>query len=443
MDEYSLIIRHNYLLCAASTMTALHVLLFLLYAVALSFLIKRNKSHAVIPRNAFVVIFLARILAGIVYGYIYSRPAYVETSDAWRIFSASLNQYNLLLHDPWEFLRSSFIFKGDISLTNFTQTESSYWNILKEVLLVKFEALFNVFSFGNYYVNVVLYNFLMMQASFAFFKTLERNFAGRSSLNLFSAFLIPSVVFWTSAVYKDGLLMALMFVICWQTQQFLDQGKKTTRFLLIVIPCLAVLFFLRTYCAFLIIPALSGWIACEKLSASPGKVFGFLYALAFIFVVLTTWAYPELNPLKVISSWQQAFIELTANSSLPAKPLKPTVGGLISNFPQSFNFAYLRPLLWENKGLQYLAFAMELFILQALLIYMLIKRAAGGIRWSGFTMFSLFLSLSGLLFIGYTVNIIGALVRYRCIYLPFLFAAVLGTLPDSIINRIYLLRRYR
>ena len=155
-------------------MTGLYIVLFILYTTLFCFFIIKAKAfrHPVISRGIFIACFLLKVLAGLIYGYIYSRQPYVTTSDAWQIFHGSLVEYNLFLHDPAGFFKTIFVFEGNTSFSNFSPTESSYWNVLKEVILIKFEGLLNLFSFGNYYVNMVIFNALIFLGSNAYLKRL-------------------------------------------------------------------------------------------------------------------------------------------------------------------------------------------------------------------------------------------------------------------------------
>jgi len=226
-------------------------------------------------------------------------------------------------------------------------------------------------------------------------------------------------------------------VIFRQTQKWLDREEGKLHYILVLTLSLTALFFLRTYSVLLIIPAIALWIVSEKFKVNAWKAFAAGYAFCGVVIFSSAWLSPEMNPLRILAAWQNAFIELKANSFLPARLLEPNARGVLKNFPQSFNFGFLRPLLWENKGLQYLPFAVELTALQALFLYALYKRTG----WKSLSVCLLVLGLSGLLFLGYTVNIIGAIVRYRSIYMPFLFAAVLSSIPDGSLSKTYRFRR--
>lgn len=411
-------------------MNLLHILLFLVYTMLCCLFIKKSKqfAHSSIYGYVFIGIFLLRLVAGFVYAYIYSLHPYNLHSDTWSIFRSSLEEYEILLKDPVRFVQTTFVFKGDISYSNFTQGGSSYWNILKEVILVKFEAVLNLFSFGNYYVNLVIFSFLMLLGSNYFFKTLEKVYPDRPFVNLLLAFLVPSTVFWTSAIYKDGLLFFLLSIVCYQTIKWLEGKRKIFSYLLILGVSLAGLFLLRTYVALLVVPALFGWVLSEKTRVNPVLIFPAVYGFALALAMVMKFIHPAFDFPALIASWQEAFLRAPANSALPAKKLEPTFFGLLKNLPQSFNFAFLRPLLWENKGKQYLLFALELFLMQLLFIYSLFQRSAPDRRRLIFRLFCFSLAFTGCLFLGYTVHIIGALVRYRSIFFPFLFAAVVSEL---------------
>ena len=217
------------------------------------------------------------------------------------------------------------------------------------------------------------------------------------------------MMFWTSAVYKDGLVFLLIAVICWQTMKWMRSRKNTPYYLLIIIPALAGLFLLRTYVPLLVIPPLIAWIIAEKSGIKPAWIFLGVYGVCALLVVTLKYISPALDAIRLVSVWQNAFLELPANSALPAAKLQPSLGGLIKNLPQSINFGLLRPLLWENKGLQYLPFAIELLAMQALFVFSLITAIRPTSRQAAFQLFCFCLAISACLFLGYTVHIIGAL----------------------------------
>jgi hypothetical protein len=81
----------------------------------------------------------------------------------------------------------------------------------------------------------------------------------------------------------------------------------------------------------------------------------------------------------------------------------------------------IRPYPSDVKHLLSLAAALEINLLTLLFIVFLFWRNKAHVD-RPFLYFCLFFSFSVLLSIGYTVNFLGAIVRYRSLVFPFLFA---------------------
>ena len=114
-----------------------------------------------LTNSQLVILFLLKVMAGIFYGWIgvyYGEMA--QMIDTWAYHQESLQEYELLLSNPAEFFFSSFRSHYDNGYAQFLSTENSWWNDIKGLFLIKLMALFNVFSFVNYYNNVIFYCFL-------------------------------------------------------------------------------------------------------------------------------------------------------------------------------------------------------------------------------------------------------------------------------------------
>jgi hypothetical protein len=83
----------------------------------------------------------------------------------------------------------------------------------------------------------------------------------------------------------------------------------------------------------------------------------------------------------------------------------------------------MRPYLFENLTLLYIPTAIEIVIYEVLFVTFLLFRIRNS-HMEAFVYFGLFFSLSMCLIIGYTIPILGAIVRYRSIYLPFIICPV-------------------
>jgi hypothetical protein len=123
---------------------------------------------------------------------------------------------------------------------------------------------------------------------------------------------------------------------------------------------------------------------------------------------------------------QKAFVALLGNSSVPIKELEPNFYSFIINTPQAIGLSIARPYLSDVRHILSLAAFTETYFLLLLFFIFLFWRKRNGIQGQSliFIYFCVFLSFSVLITIGYVVNNIGAIVRYRSIVLPLLLTPV-------------------
>jgi hypothetical protein len=112
-------------------------------------------------------------------------------------------------------------------------------------------------------------------------------------------------------------------------------------------------------------------------------------------------------------------------SMVPVEELNPSTWGFIKAVPQALSLSTLRPYPGDIQHILSLAAAIEIDFILLLFILFLFCRKPASIN-KGFIYFCLFFSFTTLLSIGYTVNFIGAIVRYRSILLPFLVTPIIA-----------------
>lgn len=237
-------------------------LLFTLYFVLLSWLITKSAfiHKTGISKSGLIALFTVKLLSGVLYGYLYSRPGFIQGADTWQIYFESVKETKILLGDPIRFLASLFANPDQLSFTGFSESDHSYWNNLKDNLLIKAEAVMNLFSGGYYYTNVVIYSFITFYGSITFYRTLNELYSGRKISKIIAAFLLPSFLFWTSGFYKDGVLFLFISLIIYHSNRWIMERNGGWKRFSIVMTSVIIIFLLRNYVAFLLIPALSGWL---------------------------------------------------------------------------------------------------------------------------------------------------------------------------------------
>ena len=382
-----------------------------------------------------IILFLLKVMAGIFYGWIglyYGNMA--QMIDTWSFHYQSLPEAQLLLSHPTHYLSGFFHSDYSNGYSGFLGEESSWWNDLDVNLFLKIIGVFSAASFGHYYVNVIFYAFLTLFGPMALYRVFQDFFPGKGIFVLLAVFFIPSFLYWTSGLHKEGLIFNCIALIVYAFYFGLKEQRLTWKKAVVVALAILLLLALRNYIVLMLLPALLAWMAAEKLTWKPALTFSGIYLLFALFFFAAPFISPSLNFPAAVAGKQQQFLQLSGSSEVPVQPLQPTVQSFAANAPQALNLSIIRPYFSDIRHLLSLAAAIEINGLLALaVIYLLWNRK--NLHQHPFSLFCLFFSFSVLLIIGYTVNFLGAIVRYRSIVLPLLFVPVLVQFPWHLIAR--------
>lgn len=403
----------------------MHYLLFLLYLIFFFWLINKVNfiRNSGIPLKWLCILFSLKVIVGVFYGYIYSK--HIADADTWKMYFISLRHTSILTSNPVHFITSWF-YEPQYSYSEPFGSGKSYWNIIKDLTLIKIEAIFNVFSFRNYYINVLFFNFITFFGNIAFVKAYGLLFPhAKKSLLVFAAFLIPSTLFWTSGLHKDGLLFMLMSLIVYQLALWMNSQKTTGKMILNVALCLLFIFLLRNYVALSFIPAILICTLNYRFSKQATKINLVLLVVCCAGFFLSSYISPALDLPEWVIKRRIEFNSLSANTLLPYNHLENSFQSYLYNLPQAVDHGFLRPYLWDRLGAFYIPFALEIVALLALIIYYLFNHLPLNKSQRAIFYFGLFILLANWLFLGYMIHIVGALVRYKSIFLPFFVAPIL------------------
>lgn len=364
------------------------------------------------------ILFLIKMVAGIVYGYIHAHPpAHIGVTDTWKFFNDSLPETILLQQQPKIFFQD-IMFDSSSGLHLFS-TQHNYWNNIKFTMMVKLAAVFNLFSRGNYYTNLIFYNFLCFFGVVLLYRQLrEQLFTAKWAL--FIAFLIPSVLFWGSGFHKEGLILSALCIAIYYLEKTVIKFQLKG-FLLIVV-FLIILLFLRIYVLMALIPAMASWIYSIKYPRFASRIFIGINALCLILFFSSTFLGESYDIPKYVVSRQSDFIQLQGKTMLDVPRLTPNLLGFIKNLPAAIDIILFHPKPGEG-GKPYIPFTVEtiiFFFIMVIGIFILVFKKQ---KMPIFSIFCLNFSILLLLFIGYTVPNVGAVIRYKSIALPFLLAA--------------------
>ncbi len=413
-------------------------LLFAAFLVLFAWLVTRVPffKRSGLTSSQLIIVFLLKVMAGIIYGWIglyYGEMA--QMVDTWAYHLESLQEYELLKNNPAEFVQSIFRNTYEGGYENFLSTENSWWNDLKATFFIKIIAIMNLLTGGAYYVNVIIYSFLTLFGPVAVYRVMQDLFPKKKVAVLLATFLVPSFLYWTSGLHKDGLIFVGLGLIAFHMYfGFREQRFPFYRIAYILLGMLLILA-LRNFLVITLIPAMVAWVISERSKTRPIIVFSAIYLVFISFFFLARYAYPKLDFPEAVVVKQKEFLKLKGGSAVKVKELEPRFASFAANAPQAFSLTVLRPYPSDIRHLLSLAAALEVIFLLLLFAAFLVWRTNGTVS-PPFILFCVFLSFSVLMMIGYTVHFLGAIVRYRSIILPFLIVPMIARIDWRRINEL-------
>ena len=415
-------------------------LLFVAYLVLFAWLVTKVKffTSTGLSQPQLIIILLVKIMAGIFYGWIglyYGGLAQMQ--DTWGFHSGSMEEYHLLFNNPHEYFTNLFKDPYESGVSKFFDSTDSYWNDLKGNLFIKILSVFNILSFGHYYVNVIFYSFLTLFGAIAIYKVMTDIFPGKKITILLATFLVPSFLYWTSGIHKEGLIFTGISLVTYCIYFGIKEKRwGFTRISGIIIGFLLLLS-LRNFLIIIIIPAILAWLLANRWPKYGLAIFVSLYLLFGVLFFTVRYINPRLDFPQAVVNKQQEFIQLKGgNSSIPMKKLQPTAFSFLKNTPQAINLSTIRPYPSDVRHILSLAAAIEIDVLLLMFVLFLLF-PTNGLQSKNLVYFCIFFSLSLLLAIGFSVNNLGAIVRYRSVILPFLVIPMAAQIDWGRLGRLF------
>ncbi len=409
-------------------------MLFVVYLVVFCLILGKISfvRNARINSKLLIGLFLLKILAGIVIGWI-SLNIYGEGNDYWEINKEAWKEYQLLFTEPAKYFTNIFTSDYPGGYTGLFSSFNSYWNDLKGNILIKIISVFNFFSRGDYYINSLFFNFFIFFGHITLFRLFKKLYPGREKLLIIGCFLLPSTLYFSSGIHKDGVVFLMLAILIYSVYQSLSKNKIDFKRGFLILVCLLFLLLIRSYIFLALMPAIFAWVVSVKFKWPPRWTFTSVYILAGLLFFNINSIISAVNPLEIIINKQAEYLNLpVASTQIDISPLQPNFKSFVSNLPQALNHSLLRPYLWELQVKSVLPLSLELFIYQLLFVLLLFfGKKDFDSNNKAFLFFAICFTLTGFLLIGYIVPNLGSLVRYRSLYLPLIITPLLCYLDWS------------
>src|SRR5258708_37220774 len=160
----------------------MHILLFLFYAVVLSWVLLKRRFFSDIRPVWLIFFFALRVAIGCLHNWI----AY---------------KYYPHQGDIWLFFRDSFVTRHELSIGfSVFWADNSSLASLPHNLIEWMHVLFNFLSFGNLYINTLFFSFFTLGVPIALFRVFNSRFRN-ALLSACCLLLLPSPLFSPSSIH--------------------------------------------------------------------------------------------------------------------------------------------------------------------------------------------------------------------------------------------------
>ena len=424
------------------------VLLAIAYTALLLYFMRRMPFFARIPglrMRTVAGLFILKIMAGTalwaVYTYLYTDRT---TADIFKYFDDSAVLYGALWQHPGDLLRILTGISNDSPyfdahyygvMNNWVRRfENNVYN--DSHTMIRFNTVLRILSFGHYHVHTVFACFVSTTGLVALYRAVHPLLKEVSRGLMPAIFLWPSMLFWSSGVLKESLLVfGLGIFLLGMIGAWPD--RLAWRPLVAIIVGLAVMLVVKFYVLLCLIPGLLAWWWSRVRPGHPLLRNVVVHAIALGSVLISGSLMPGYGILEMLVVKQRDFIgmatDVASGSLLAMPPLEPGLLSFLRAAPHALYMTFLSPFVVTGTGpLAVMSAAENVLLLMIPLIALRYMRPWRAIDHSSLLFFFSFVLLLALL-IGWTVPVVGALVRYRIPLLPFVsFIALLIMDPQRL-----------
>ncbi len=403
------------------------IALFVFYALLFSILIYKYGmyNYFELPSGFVLLLFWIKVLAACL--YIFIHQLYYAGGDIAAFQRDGCILYGCLFKSPTVFFKIMLLPRLDFLQTDLYDTirHLRFWYDNGSLLIIKLLAIFNLFSFCNIWINTLFFELFTLTGFLSLYKIFGNYFPEKKPLLLLALFAIPSTLFWSSGIGKDGFNLTCigLFFLCLNdiiTKQF------SLLKAIIIIGAIFSLLADRGYEIMLMIPGLIAlyWVYNKPQNRLIKYITCYSAAAILFFLVEQQLNFGFLN--FILQKQSQFVIHGLGTSMLRPLMLTADWKSFFITIPHALYRALFRPNVFQFSSIHELIYALvhSLYLLMCITLawmHILFRK-----KISNLALFCIFYSVSMLIFIGWIVPNVGAMVRYTsCAYAFFTLFFVL------------------
>ncbi len=366
---------------------------------------------------------------------------YYGGGDTVYYFKGSAIIYKMAFKDFGAFLR---LMAGEHSPELASMFDAStgyplYYRDPNSFAVSRFNVPLYLLGFKSYLGNTLLYNLIIYFSIWRFYKLLSTLYPKQYKTLSIAFLFLPSILFWTSGILKDGFCFAAILQIMLNVYNLIIKRKSLFINVLSLIIWSYVAISIRPYSFYVTIGSSLIWISFHYLQQIKGRM---LRTIALPLIILLSYSVGSLLILKTGSQVGDRYKSFDAmletaqiiqddlskdyygGNSFNIGPFEPTLPGIMAKFPKAVTAGVFRPFIWESRNPLMLLSGIEGLAILVFCFLVVIKYKLLGffihIYRDPLLLASFIFTITFAFFVGLTTANFGALVRYRTPVLPFL-----------------------
>lgn len=267
------------------------------------------------------IVFLLKVLAGFALTWVYTKY-YTDrqSADIFKYYDDARIMFSAVQkHHYADYLKMIFGFSNDSAYfddnyyrqMNHWYRQYDFGTYNDNHTIIRFNALVMLFSFGSFHVHTVVMCFVSLCGLTALYKAFKAYVHGKEKTWFLAIFLAPSVIFWTSGVLKEGILI---FALGFLMYSFINLVNRQRLVFNIVVLLISVYLLLinKNYLLLAVAPALSCfWLAGKLKLKRPFWFYLAAYGLVFFGALLLNTLFFDNNILQTLSQKHRDFIAVS------------------------------------------------------------------------------------------------------------------------------------
>lgn len=415
-------------------------LLVVFYIVLGAFIFyKWKKLHFSNLTPTFIAaVFLLKSVLSIVYILVHFR--YYGGGDTIFFHKDGLIIFDTLFENPLKYLMLCFGPNGLAVAPEFILKETDamgYWWDNSAYSVVRFYAITNLFTLGNIYASGIFMAFISTIGLLQLYTVAVGQFKQHSTLIKVIVFGIPSVMFWSSGVHKEGLILASLGLFFYSFYQ-LSYDRFQLKYILYLFFSSLAIWLIRDFILYLLLPGAVAYWLCQIQPKYVLPKFFAVYLITLIvglfiqFTIREKGTVYKANVMESINLKQRFFESLKGgNTAIEIDNFQPNLISAIKESPKAFFRTLCIPFYLTSFNKYQMVFVLENVFILLLLAFIFYNATIRHFYFQPLPLWYFLFAVSFMVLIGIVVSNIGASLRYRSVPLLFLFLSLLSVLRSK------------